>query len=249
MNPWPYPRLFAHRGGGSHAPENTLAAVRLGLSLGYRACEFDVKLSADGEPWLMHDSTLERTSDGKGSAGDRTWAELSRLDAGTWHSAAFSGEPPPRLEAVARALRASGGMANVEIKPSPGRERETGRAVAQACARLWKGAEVAPLLSSFSREALLAAREAEPSLPRGWLIETPGEEDFAWIETIGAVSLHCSHKAVTPALVERVHGGGRRLLAWTVNDPDRAEALLSLGVDGLFTDSLLAFAGRFPELR
>ncbi|HRE13822.1 MAG TPA: glycerophosphodiester phosphodiesterase family protein, partial [Usitatibacteraceae bacterium] len=69
MNPWPYPRLFAHRGGGSHAPENTLAAVRLGLSLGYRACEFDVKLSADGEPWLMHDSTLERTSDGRGSAG------------------------------------------------------------------------------------------------------------------------------------------------------------------------------------
>lgn len=249
MNPWPYPRLFAHRGGGSHAPENTLAAVRLGLSLGYRACEFDVKLSADGEPWLMHDSTLERTSDGRGSAGVADWAALSRLDAGTWHSASFAGEPPPRLEAVARAVRASDGMANVEIKPMPGREGETGRMVALACERLWKSAAVPPLLSSFSRESLESARAAAPDLPRGWLVETPGEEDFAFLDAVGAASLHCSHKAVTPSLVARVHAGGRRLLAWTVNDPGRAEDLLALGVDGLFTDSLLVFAGRFPDYR
>ncbi|HRE15028.1 MAG TPA: glycerophosphodiester phosphodiesterase family protein, partial [Usitatibacteraceae bacterium] len=120
---------------------------------------------------------------------------------------------------------------------------------AQACVRLWQSAAEPPLLSSFSRESLEAARAAAPDLPRGWLVETPGEEDFAFLDAVGAASLHCSHKAVTPSLVARVHAGGRRLLAWTVNDPGRAEDLLALGVDGLFTDSLLVFAGRFPDYR
>lgn len=247
MTDWPYPRLVAHRGGGSLAPENTLAAVRLGASLGYRASEFDVKLSRDGVPFLLHDATLERTTDGKGVAGNLDWAALAALDAGSWHSAPYAGEPPPRLDAVVAFIRAGGLMANVEIKPTPGLERETGLAVARACATLWSGAPVAPLLSSFAFEALLAAREAAPDLPRGWLIETPGEADFERMERLGASALHCSHKAVTPALVDRVHRGGRRLLAWTVNDADRAARLLDEGVDTLVTDNLAVFAQRFGK--
>src|SRR6187397_2491801 len=86
MKRWPYPRLFAHRGGGSLAPENTLAAVKLGQSLGYRAHEFDVKLTKDNVAMLLHDATLERTTTGKGRAADFTWKELAVLDAGAWHS-------------------------------------------------------------------------------------------------------------------------------------------------------------------
>lgn len=247
MNVWPFPRLFAHRGGGSLAPENTLAALRLGASLGYRASEFDVKLSRDEVPFLLHDTKLERTTNGQGVAGGFDWPALAGLDAGGWHSPAFRGEPIARLDDVARFIKGGGLLANVEIKPTPGRERETGRAVARACADLWAGAGSVPLLSSFAYDALEAAREAAPHLPRGWLIREPADEDFARMDRLGAVSLHCSHKVVTPELVARVHGTGRRLLAWTVNDPERAELLLQWGVDGLFTDNLREFAKRFPQ--
>ncbi len=247
MTDWPYPRLIAHRGGGSLAPENTMAALRLGASLGYRASEFDVKLSRDGVPFLLHDATLERTTSGQGTAGELDWASLAALDAGGWHSPAFRGERLARLDEVVAFVTGGGLMANVEIKPTPGRERETGRAVARACAQGWAGSASLPLLSSFAFEALQAAQEAAPQLPRAWLAKSPGDEDFARLERLQAASMHCSHKAVTPELVARVHGGGRRLLAWTVNDADEAARLLAWGVDGIITDNLRAFAERFPQ--
>jgi len=130
VSPWPYPRIFAHRGGGSLAPENTLAAIRLGQDLGFGAHEFDVKLSKDEVAMLLHDDTLERTTDGKGRACELGWAELCRLDAGGWHSQAFRGEPIPRFDAAARLLIAGGTLANVEIKPADGFDRITGERVA-----------------------------------------------------------------------------------------------------------------------
>ncbi len=82
--PWPYPLWIAHRGAGALAPENTLAAFRVGAAHGYRAFECDVKLSADGVAFLLHDATLQRTTPDRGECASRTWAELSRLDAGGW---------------------------------------------------------------------------------------------------------------------------------------------------------------------
>ena len=248
MNPWPYPRLVAHRGGGSLAPENTVAAIRLGQSLGYRAGEGDVKLSRDGVAFLLHDATLDRTTSGSGPAGERCWVELAALDAGAWLSDAFRGEPIPRFDAVARVLRERDTVANVEIKPAPGTDVETGRAVALLAQSLWAGAPVAPLLSSFSPEALMAAREAAPALPRGYIVGAPTEADFARLREIDAVSLHCSRKAASPGLVERIHAAGCRLLVWTVNDPPEAKRLLDGGVDGIITDNLRQFATRFPAL-
>ena len=147
---WPYPRLVAHRGAGKVAPENTLTAMRVGHAHGYRMVEFDVKLSADNVSFLLHDATLERTTSGRGRADALPWRELSRLDAGGWHSAKYAGEPLPTLR-VDRALGARARRpCNVEIKPTPGRERETGAAVALDAATLWRDADVPPLLSSFS---------------------------------------------------------------------------------------------------
>ncbi len=163
---WPHPRLIAHRGGGALAPENTLAGLRTAASLGYRGVEFDVMLSADGTPVLIHDETLERTTDGRGRVADASDAELARLDAGSWHGEQFAGEPLPSFGDAAELCLALGLWANVEIKPSAGREAETGRKVAQAARELWAGA-APPLLSSFSLEALAAARDAAPELPRG----------------------------------------------------------------------------------
>ena len=247
MKSWPFPKLFAHRGGGSLAPENTLAAVKLGRSLGYRACEFDVKLSKDGVAILMHDATLDRTTNGKGSAGDFTWKELSALDAGSRHSAAFRGEGVATFEAVAKELIANGDTANVEIKPTPGFERETGAAVAREAAKLWKGAKTPALLSSFEFEALLAAKKAAPDLPRGWLVDKFTEADWARLEELEAVSLHTNYKKIDTTTIARLRERGYRVLLYTVNDASIAQRLFDAGVDGLFTDNLQAFREKFPE--
>ena len=109
---WPYPRLAAHRGAGKRAPENTLAALRLGYQHGYRMAEFDVKLSADGVPFLLHDATLERTTSGRGRADALPWRELAQLDAGAWHSPAYAGEPLASLASIAGFCRANDVMIN-----------------------------------------------------------------------------------------------------------------------------------------
>ena len=141
---WPYPRWVAHRGAGKLAPENTLAAFRLGASHGYRMFECDVKLSSDGVPFLMHDATLQRTTNarsklGQGQSavgGDHVWGALSQLDAGSWHGRAYAGEPLPTLDAIAAYCIRNGYFLNIEIKPTPGTERHTGEVVAQHAARL-----------------------------------------------------------------------------------------------------------------
>ena len=142
LKAWPYPRWIAHRGAGTLAPENTLAAFRKGAEYGYRMFECDVKLSADGIPFLMHDATLERTTNGHGTGGDLPWAALSQLDAGNWHSRRYAGEPLPTLQNLARFCLANAYLLNIEIKPTPGTERQTGPVVAQQAAA-WRGAWVA----------------------------------------------------------------------------------------------------------
>ena len=248
MKRWPYPRLFAHRGGGSLAPENTLAAVKLGQSLGYRAHEFDVKLTKDNVAMLLHDATLERTTTGKGRAADFTWQELAGLDAGAWHSPGFKGERLATFEAVARQLIANGDMANVEIKPTPGTGRETGLAVAREAAKLWAGAKTPPLLSSFDFDALMAAKEAAPELPRAWLVDKFTEAEWERLEQLQAVSLNTNHKKFDVADVARLRARGYRVMLYTVNDVAMAARLFEAGVDSLFTDNLEVFAQRFPQM-
>ena len=141
-NPWPYPRWIAHRGAGKLAPENTLAAFRLGAAHGYRMFECDAKLSADGVVFLMHDATLERTTTGTGIGGDQPWAALAQLDAGSWHSRAHAGEPLPTLANLARFCLANGYHLNIEIKPTPGLEQKTGEVVAREAQQLWQGQAV-----------------------------------------------------------------------------------------------------------
>ena len=248
MKTWPYPRIIAHRGGGSLAPENTLAAVRLGQSLGFRAHEFDVKLSKDNVAMLLHDDTLERTTSGKGKAADFLWEALRSLDAGGWHSADFKGEPLASFEDTARLLRSKHTMANVEIKPTPGLDRETGARVARLSRDYWKDASVPPLLSSFSFDALMAAKEAEPDLPRGWLTKAFVDAEWQTLETLRAVSLHTSFKTFPPERIKEVQQRGYRVMIYTINDAELAQRYLDAGVDGIFTDNLREFSQRFPKL-
>ena len=242
MPPWPYPLWIAHRGAGKLAPENTLAAFRLGAAHGYQAFECDVKLSADGVPFLLHDTTLERTTDATGTAGDHRWSELSRLDAGSWHGAAYAGEPLPSLRNVAAYLRRNAFALDLEIKPTPGREAHTGAVVAAEVARLWHGDALMPLLSSFSPEALQAAQQVAPQLRRALLIDSLRPDAFDRALELGCVALITNHKLMDAALLARIHGAGLRALVYTVNEPERAQALRGLGIDGIVTDAVDRFA-------
>lgn len=242
LEPWPYPRWIAHRGAGLLAPENTLAAFRVGAAHGWRAFECDAKLSADGVVFLLHDATLERTTNGRGRAGALAWSDLSRLDAGGWHSRAYAGEPPPTLAALATWVRANGLLLNIEVKPSPGTELETGRAVAAAAAGLWQGAAVPPLLSSFQPLALLGALEAAPALPRALLMDTRWAGGLEVAQALGCAALVTNHLIMDEALLGTLRGLGLRALCYTVNDPADAQRLLALGIDGLITDAVDRFA-------
>ena len=249
---------MAHRGAGKLAPENTLAAFRLGASFGYRVFECDVKLSADGVPFLLHDATLERTAGSTGTAGDQPWAELSRLDAGSWHSPGFAGEPLPTLQAIAAFVLHNGYQLNIEIKPTPGAEQLTGRVVAEQAAQLWAAHEaladtdptgqpdstraVPPLLSSFRPDALWAAKAAAPHLPRALLLDTlwPGWAQVA--TSLGCVAIVTHHRLMDTALLALAHAAGWRALVYTVNEPEEALRLIDLGIDGIITDAV----DRFP---
>ena len=233
---WPYPRAIAHRGAGKLAPENTLAAFRHGASFGYRMFEFDVKLSGDGASVLLHDATLDRTTNGAGRLDALTLGQIAQLDAGSWHSPAYAGEPVPTLAAIARYLRANNFLANIEIKPVPGAEWRTGAAVALDARTLWAGAAVPPLLSSFSEDALAAAREAVPELPRALLLDKLPADWLDRLRALDCVALDANHRELTPEIIDQAHAAGFRVCCYTVNDLDRAHLLWNAGLDGLITD-------------
>ena len=243
---WPYPLWVAHRGAGKLAPENTLAAFRLGASYGYRAFECDVKLSADGVPFLLHDATLSRTTSGEGEAGALDWSTLACLDAGAWHSRTFAGEPPPSLTALAAFCRGNDFDLNIEIKPSPGREAETGAKVAIEAARLWADAAVPPLLSSFQPESLAAAQAAMPSVPRALLLDALPNGWFEVAQKLHCVGVVTHYALMDAALITQLHAAGMRALAYTVNDPAEVRRLCGIGIDTLITDAVDRFspAGR-----
>lgn len=248
--PWPYPRWIAHRGAGRLAPENTLAAFRLGAEHGYRMFECDVKLSHDSVPFLMHDAKLARTTNaaqalGPGASptgGDHDWAALSQLDAGSWHSRAHAGEPLPTLENIARFCLANGYLLNIELKPTPGHEEATGRVVGELAARLWQGQAVPPLFSSFQPEALAGARATAPGIPRALLLDTLHDGWFDTARLLGCVAIVCNHALWDAALVRRVQDQGWRALSYTVNDKWAAQRLIDLGTDGIITDHVDLFS-------
>lgn len=238
MSFWPYPFWFAHRGAGKLAPENTLAAFRTGARHGFKAFECDVKLSADGVPYLLHDDTLDRTTSGQGAAQPWLWSDLSQLDAGAWMDPSFSGEPPATLAAVASFCLSTQSAFNLEIKPCPGQERLTGERVARWLSRFWPARAVPPLLSSFEIPALEAARDEAAQWPRALLLDKLPD---AWLtQTLDldcrAVVVH--HPLLSEAFVRRAHDAELKVLSYTVNDATVAVRLKSWQVDGLITDAI-----------
>jgi glycerophosphoryl diester phosphodiesterase len=248
---WPYPRVLAHRGGGTLAPENTLAGLRECMRRGFRAIEYDIMLARDGVPVVMHDPYLGRTVSGSGNVFDYDAAELATMDAGGWFARAFEGEPVPLFVEFAAFCKAHGVWMNMEIKPAPGYDIETGGTVARIAAALFAD-EIArgnmaavPLLSSFSHLALEAAREVAPQVPRACLMSELPPDWERRAQSVEAVAIHTNHKHLTPELAREVRAAGYGLFCYTVNDPARARELLGWGVEAFCTDRIDLFTADF----
>jgi glycerophosphoryl diester phosphodiesterase len=231
-------KIIGHRGAAGLAPENTLGGFGKAKDAGAKWVEFDVRITRDSRLAVIHDADLERTTNGRGRVADHDMAELGELDAGSWFETggAFAGERVPSLEEALELLGDLGLGANIEVKPTPGREREAGRRAALIAAQSGRRDAGSPLLSSFDTEALSAAREASAELPLGLLLSrlTPGWEGVA--RTLGCFSLHCDHKEIDRARAQRIKDEGLKLLVYTVNKPARARELLAWGVDSVITD-------------
>lgn len=218
-------RIFAHRGASAEAPENTLAAFELALQQGVRWLELDVQRLGD-ELVVLHDDTLDRTTDGRGPLAAATLAQVRALDAG-------HGECVPLLRELCERLSGRAAL-NVELKGA-GTGAPAARLLAQqVTAGRWAADEI--LLSAFSAAELEAARAAAPGLPRALLSEHAGASAVDAAVALGAVALHVPVRAVDGAAVARVHGAGLALNVFTVNDAGTCARLRALGVDGLFTD-------------
>ena len=247
---WHYPRIVAHRGGGTLAPENTLAGMRAAQARGLQGVEFDVMLAADEVPVLMHDEAFGRTVPGRGAVPLTPSANLVRMDAGAWLDPAFAGEPVPLFADIAHWLIAQGIWMNVEIKPAAGFEALTGRVTAEHTARAWaaKPADAvlpAPLLSSFSEAALRTAKLAAPDVARAMLWSQVPRGWQATAESLGCTAIHTNHRHLTAALAAEIKAEGYGLMVYTVNAPERARVLLDWGVDGICTDRIDLFPADF----
>lgn len=231
------PRIIAHRGAKANAPENTIVAFRRAHEEGARWVEFDVKLSADGHPIVIHDHTLERTTNGRGEVRAKTLAELQALDAGAWFGKSFAGERVPSLAETLDFLAAHGMGFNLEVKPCAGRERETAEVALKLVKARWPAGLPAPIISSFKLESLEAARSVAPELPRGYLIEKLPPDWRATAERLACAAIHPGMRHLTHDQAREIKAAGYALLTWTVNDVGRGRDLLAWGADSLITDA------------
>lgn len=239
---WPYPKIIAHRGGGSLAPENTLAAFQCGLNHGFQAVEFDVMLTKDLIPVVVHDETLGRTVAGRGWICETLSEQLFQLDAGSWFAPTFSHSRVPSYQAVLEFCTQHGMWMNVEIKPAKGFASITGKIVGEITRDFYQQLNSPnvplPLFSSFKFDALLAAKLAAPTIPRALLYKRIPHSWQRAVREIDAVALHTNHKNLTHKMAKKIKQAGLGLACYTVNDLARAMVLRGWGVDALFTDRL-----------
>ncbi|WP_374654429.1 glycerophosphodiester phosphodiesterase [Dongia sp.] len=247
IRPLSLPRVIGHRGAAEAAPENTLASFREAKRQGAHWVEFDAKLSADNRAFLLHDDNLDRTSNTTGPARARLYDEIRGLDAGSWKNPAFAGEKMPLLAEALSLFAQEDLRFNLELKPCPGRARETAKIILDELAHLWPAARPKPLVSSFVLECLEIARDQAPELPRGLLLEDHPANWLDLAQNLKTDTVNIWDGAATPEWVAEIKAEGFGLLVYTVNDASRAKQLIDWGVDGVFTDAparILAAVGQ-----
>lgn len=233
---FPRPILFAHRGDSAHAPENTLPAFQQALQNGADGVELDVKLTADGQVIVIHDSTVDRTTDGKGRVASLTLEAVRKLDAGKWFSEKFAGTKVPLLEEVFEVV-GKDKMINIELKSHDTSHDGLMIKVCELIKRHNNQSQI--LFSSFFPSTLKIAAQTLPEVPRG-LLAMRGVLGL-WTRSFGFMfgdfqALHPHITSTSKEQIQRAHRLNRRVHVWTVNAPEEINQLKEWGVDGIITD-------------
>ncbi len=232
-----HPPIIAHRGASALAPENTLAAFLKAKELGIQWVEFDVMLSASGEVVVIHDEDLNRTTNATGRVIDYPYRFIKTLDAGSWFDRKYYQEKIPTLSQVLDFLSQEKMAANIEIKALKGYEALLTKYVMDTVSQY----EMPFFISSFSRKVLEEVRTHHADIPIGYLMDTWDTDWEKFCDHISARLVDVNHEILTKESIQEIKSTKRQLLAYTVDDPMRAQELLSLGVDAVFSNCHLDF--------
>ncbi|OPZ40788.1 MAG: Glycerophosphoryl diester phosphodiesterase [Synergistetes bacterium ADurb.BinA166] len=235
-------KVFGHRGASGHAPENTLPAFELAVEQGCHGLEFDVQLTRDGVAAVIHDWTVDRTTNGSGEVRGMDYSDIRSLDAGSWFDPKFAGTHVPRLEELFERLPKDMTL-NVEMKSRPDDRPGLEELVASLVSKY--GAAERTIVSSFNHKSLKMLHKIAPHLKKGLLYEGVliSPLTYGGRHALGLRSLHPCHDYVEPAVVKRAQDSGIKVACWTVNTAERALELERMGVDIVITnypDRLLA---------
>ena len=226
------PWIIGHRGAPAHAPENTMASFRKAVELGATFIETDLRLSHDARFVIMHDATLDRTSNGRGLVRDFTLAQLRELDAGSWYGCEFAGEKIPTMEEVLEFAREADVVFYLEVK------HEAGWGVHHGIVSALRAANdpARTVVISFDRHMLEKLRKLDAGLLTGFLFETPLEKAVEKAQAIGVRQILPRADLVTRELLSEAHEAGLQVVTWTVNEAVEMERLIAMGVNGIMTN-------------
>ncbi len=236
LETFPRPILFAHRGDLAHAPENTLPSFSQAIQKGADGVELDAKLTVDGHVIVIHDATVDRTTDGKGDVASFTLEAIRKLDAGSWFDAKFAGTKVPLLEEVFETVGRDK-LINIELTNYYAGNDALVEKVCELIKRHNNAGQI--IFSSFKSSNLKKAAQILPEVPRG-LLALPGFLGL-WARSFGFMfgDYQASHPYISDVSREsifRVHRLKRRVHVWTANSPEEIQRLRDWGVDGFFTD-------------
>jgi len=233
------PRVIAHRGLSSLAPENTYAAIELAAKKGVKWIEIDINISADGIPYLHHDDKLNRCTNGNGYLIKASSNDLDKLDAGSWFSDAYKGEPLMRFEKLFELVEEYNLGVNIEIKPTIGWELPTTQIICEYIKSNWP-AKAPIIISSFSKLSLRYARKFMPHHNLGFLVVAIPDNWKAMINELNCQTFHCGWEFLNAENIQAIHDSGYPILTYTVDDTTIAKSLYSLNVDTLFSNRPVA---------
>ncbi len=240
--------LIAHRGASAHAPENTLSAVRKAKEMGAQWIETDVRLTADGGLVMIHDETLDRTTDGGGPVLMASLDEIRSLDAGSWFSDEFAGETVPTLREFLGCIRAEGLKLQLELKEVFGSEEQLVRQVCDVLVETWTFGEDDLFLSGFSERCMRLAAETLPQIPRCLAVTVTPEDPARRLAETGCQILHLQNDYLDEEALDRLNGSGIEFAVATINDTQRANHLISSGAQSVLSDTPFVLRGLSDDL-
>lgn len=240
----PLPLIIGHRGASAVAPENTMAAFREALAVGADGIEFDVRLTRDGVPVVIHDSTLRRTGRLPHRVADLTWTEISKIDVGSWFASSFEKETVPTLAELFTLFQTNDSTLYLEMKCDTAVEQ---RPLAEACVRLIKehSLQERVIVECFQLPALKILKQLDPEIKTVALFEPAitnpsvlsDQRIINQAMDVGAAALALHHRLAREGLVQKAKRAGLHVAVWTVDDPAWIERARAIGIDALITNN------------